>query len=274
MTTFWSLLYLAVLVALFCHVVAEQSAGLARKGNQTSAEHRAEARTGGFLVAFIVVFAVFFGSFFVLGFVELFSGLRIVGVLTATLVGIFAGTVFWFLTHRTRPHQFAIVGTSANGHDASATESHDQGETVSNLASRMAIVTMVTFAFLTVLTLFFGFPRGTEGGAKYLPVALHIFKSSSLMTWDVQHTVPANVSIYLGYFLEFVPEFVVGVLGSLTLEVIRVVFEHWVFHFGLHFQSPVSDSGFKCYKGGTVERLRKTLCVVSSSGWVENRQGL
>ncbi|HWO43250.1 MAG TPA: hypothetical protein VNO43_15715 [Candidatus Eisenbacteria bacterium] len=83
---------------------------------------------------------------------------------------------------------------------------------------KVAIGAMVTFA-LVGLMLVRGFPRGYESTAYHLPIAVHMFQAQSLEVWDTVgiHAYPANISVYFGFLLGFIPERLVAAGGMVFL---------------------------------------------------------
>lgn len=57
-----------------------------------------------------------------------------------------------------------------------------------------------------------GFPRGFEANAYHLPSAVNFFRDGSLQIWDTGylHTLPANASLWDGFWLRLLPERVVS----------------------------------------------------------------
>jgi len=64
-----------------------------------------------------------------------------------------------------------------------------------------------------------GFPRGFEVNAYHLPIGVKFFQSGSLEVWDraYMHTFPANMSLFTGFLLQFLPEHLVAPVNLLYL---------------------------------------------------------
>lgn len=77
----------------------------------------------------------------------------------------------------------------------------------STLGGKIAVATILIFLLLGIM-LMMGFPRGFEVHAYHLPIAANIFQTGSLRVWDDQymHTIPVNMSLFAGYFMQFLPE--------------------------------------------------------------------
>lgn len=76
----------------------------------------------------------------------------------------------------------------------------------------LAVVGILLFALVAVFLLM-SFPRGYEVRAYHLPIAVHMFQSGTLRTWDhaSMHTFPANMSAYAGFLLQTLPERLVSI---------------------------------------------------------------
>lgn len=74
--------------------------------------------------------------------------------------------------------------------------------------------TLSVFVFLGVLLLL-GFPRGFEVWAYHLPIAINFFQKGSFQVWDTtfMHAYPANMSVWIGFWLRVVPERIVSVFN-------------------------------------------------------------
>lgn len=74
----------------------------------------------------------------------------------------------------------------------------------SGLTALAAIIMFMVVA----LGLAMGYPGDYEALAYHLPIAVHVFQTGSLRVWDhaYMHTFPANMSLYAGLLLKFMPE--------------------------------------------------------------------
>ena len=84
-----------------------------------------------------------------------------------------------------------------------------------NVATRL-VVTVVAGGFIGVAALLvIGFPRGYEANAYHLPSAVNFFRDGSLHIWDnaYLHTLPANASLWDGFWLRLLPERFVAVVN-------------------------------------------------------------
>ena len=150
----------------------------------------------------VVYFTLFFGGFHVIGLWELISGQRWVGTPAATaLLALVAAAAYWVGQGATEPKLepvALVVAPSRTGLMAKGT----------------GLLVALLFVSLAVLLLL-GPPRGFEVRAYHLPIALEIFHQGSLRILDSAYmfSLPANMSIWTGFFLQVLPEHVASVLN-------------------------------------------------------------
>jgi hypothetical protein len=156
-----------------------------------------------FLVWWVIFFTAFFGGFHILGYVNLATNLPMVNIHYAAAIGFIAvcGACTWCAGKKP-----GLLHARAMAGDLRSLTADILGPQA-GLGKRLAIITFLIFAVVTLMLLF-GYPRGYEATAYHLPIAAHTFQSQSLKIWDASfmHTYPANASLYFGYLLGFVPE--------------------------------------------------------------------
>jgi hypothetical protein len=173
-----------------------------------------------FLIWTVGFFSVFYGGFYVLGLINLFTGLPIVGSLYALCVVL----VSWLIVERVS-RQSALTDTHG-GMNVRIFEWRKIRLPGSGIVRTLAILTVGAFALMGMM-LAVGFPRGYESQGYHLPIAVNIFQTGSLKVWTVWktifiHTFPANGSIYFGFLLTFLSEHFVAASGLLFLLLLGI----------------------------------------------------
>jgi len=81
--------------------------------------------------------------------------------------------------------------------------------------TRLAVTLLGAGFALVAALLVIGFPRGFEANAYHLPSAVNFFRDGSLRIWDTGylHTLPANASLWDGFWLRILPERIVSVVN-------------------------------------------------------------
>ena len=153
----------------------------------------------------IAVFALFFFGFDVLGAFGLFFPGRWVTFFNAALVILAVAAVgrVWSLPCPRVPAGHADAST-----DRLSVQLFDRTTRV--------VATLLGGGFALVAALLvIGFPRGFEANAYHLPSAVNFFRDGSLRIWDTGylHTLPANASLWDGFWLRLLPERIVSVVN-------------------------------------------------------------
>jgi len=152
----------------------------------------------------LTVFALFFFAFDVLGAVGVFVPGRWVTFPYAALVAMALFAAAYAFAPLRLPHTV----------DSAAAPATPPGPPL-NVATRL-VVTVVAGGFIGVAALLvIGFPRGYEANAYHLPSAVNFFRDGSLHIWDnaYLHTLPANASLWDGFWLRLLPERFVAVVN-------------------------------------------------------------
>jgi len=151
----------------------------------------------------VMVFALFFFAFDVLGAFGVFVPGRWVTFSNGALVTIAFSAVAYALRRRHSPE-------SMGSDIAPAMRRLPLNGTTRLVVAAVAGGFVVVAAFLTI-----GFPRGYEANAYHLPSAVNFFRDGSLGIWDRGYleTLPANASLWDGFWLRLLPERFVSVVN-------------------------------------------------------------
>ncbi|NOT12416.1 MAG: hypothetical protein HOP23_11390 [Methylococcaceae bacterium] len=81
-------------------------------------------------------------------------------------------------------------------------------------ASKYSILLYSMAMLVLLLLLIIGYPRGFEVTAYHLPIAVNFFRDKTLSVWDhaYMHAYPANMSLWIGFWLQILPEKVVSIV--------------------------------------------------------------
>jgi hypothetical protein len=137
----------------------------------------------------------FFIPFLIVGFLQFLSSWFRVSVSSAlTIQCLMVGCAYYSRV------QSSACATSAEHRDPGPTSWRDS-------VQALGILAILVFATCSII-LALGFPRGFEATAYHVPLGVEFFKSGSLLPWDGahMHTFPANMSIFVGFLLQFLPE--------------------------------------------------------------------
>ena len=190
------------LAAVVAHVCASSGRMMT-----TSAPTRETHRIAKFV---LFISLLFFSPFYLLGALELFWGWPTISpvslLVTETCLATASLVVLWRSGQLT-PELLREI--SSWRRPTKEEQSH-----WTRLSQVTCAATLAVFVLLGI-SLVFGFPRGWEVRAYHLPIAVNIFQTGSLQTWDQQfmNTFPANMSIFAGYFLQLLPERLVSALN-------------------------------------------------------------
>ena len=154
----------------------------------------------------IAVFALFFFGFDVLGAFGLFFPGRWVTFFNAALVILAVAAIgrIWSLRCPRVPAGHADASTDRLS--VQLPRPHDPDRC--DAAGRWRLRLWQRFWSLA-------FPRGFEANAYHLPSAVNFFRDGSLRIWDTGylHTLPANASLWDGFWLRLLPERIVSVVN-------------------------------------------------------------
>lgn len=163
------------------------------------------------LVLIILAFALFLAGFSWPGLIAVLTKRS----LMTTKMGLFTVAIVWGLANvglRYCRIPFARP-TESRGRE----QDQEQSETslfggrrsVSRVVSLATIIAMV----MLIALLLAGYPRGFEVTAYHLPIAINIFHDRSLTLWDhaYMHAFPANMALWSGFWLQWMPERLVSI---------------------------------------------------------------
>ena len=154
-----------------------------------------------FLLSFVVFFAFFYSSLLILGYVSLFTELRIVTPLHAFVLSTIV----------------ALGLRLTLGNPAPYLDKRDYQLELSppardRLSRHLVRLSLTLFCVIGVVLVATGFPRGYEAAAYHLPIGVNFFQTQSLNVWDETFSsgLPANAGILYGFLLTFLPERILG----------------------------------------------------------------
>ena len=158
-----------------------------------------ETRTAYALVVTTFAFASFIGGVEALGWFELVGARDIVSPLHEALL--LSGATAVLLIYRSRFGREPVNAPSTASASPGSTDRLDRAAWIALAAASLTLA-------ITFITTVWQFPRGFEGTAYHLPMAVHIFRDHSLLPWDnyYPHTFPALASVFEAMFLYALPE--------------------------------------------------------------------
>lgn len=182
-----------------------------------------------FLVGLVFFLTFFFGSHLFLGYISFFTAVPLVNpfaemVVALAILVILVGGGLRGVSRRANTSQISDAVLESGGQQGVRTSE-------TPLARWLAILAIVLFAFMVLMVLAEGFPRGYESSSYHLPIALNIIQTHSLNLWDHHpiHAYPANASILYAYLMTFLPERFVS-LGSYIFLPVLVLTIYQIAH--------------------------------------------
>jgi hypothetical protein len=169
------------------------------------------------LLKITIGFNLFFIPFYILGLFELLLDVKVVNISYALMIqGLLCALFITFLINKNSFNPLSIPGLKVF---------HFVFRSLINSPTRLILLALISF---TCLLLIFSYPRGFEVHSYHLPIGLHLFNNQTFTLWGdaFMLTYPANMSIYGGFLLQWLPERLVSMSNMLFgIILAKVLFE-------------------------------------------------